>query len=79
MKFCFTALMLASASLASAQITITQAHLPKAKDPLRNSTASAAGVDPEPANRGANRTWDFSSLTATGQDIYKYVAANTTP
>lgn len=63
----------------SAQITINQNHMPSAGDTIRYSNASPAGINAAISNKGANRTWDFSNLSATGQDIYNYVAANKTP
>jgi PKD repeat protein len=63
----------------NAQITITTTQMPKAKDTLRYSTVSPTGLSLGLNVKGASQSWDYSSLVSNGQDIYKYVAANSTP
>ena len=66
-------------SAAQAQITITQSAMPSGGDTIRYSSAGLSGLVLDLANKGANRTWDYSSLTPSGQDIYNYQSANRTP
>jgi PKD repeat protein len=79
MKKLIPGILLFSVGSAFSQITINQNHMPLAGDTIRYSTASALGFNADVNNKGTNRTWDFSTLTASGQDIYNYVAANRTP
>lgn len=64
---------------AHAQITITQSAMPSGGDTIRYSSAGLSGLVLDLANKGTNRTWDYSSLTPSGQDIYNYQSANRTP
>ena len=53
--------------------------MPNSGDTLRYSTASATGLNLNIGQKGASQNWDYSKLTANGQDIYSYQAANRTP
>lgn len=68
-----------AAQTAIAQITITQSSMPSGGDTIRYSSANTVGANLDIKNKGASRSWDYSSLTATGQDLYSYIAANKTP
>lgn len=58
----------------SAQITIGTSHMPKSNDTLRYSEAAlTSSVDYRKS--GASQTWDFRSLTPTGQGLYEYKSA----
>jgi PKD repeat protein len=74
----FGSLLFFSAGLI-AQPTITQTSMPNSGDTLRYSTASAAGLNLNINQKGASQTWDYSALKASGQDIYRYQSANSTP
>jgi hypothetical protein len=67
------------ANFAQAQITITQTSMPSANDTIRYSSASPAGLNVSIQQKGPAQNWDYSKLTANGQDIYRYAAANSTP
>lgn len=62
-----------------AQPTITQNHLPKSGDTLRYSNGNLQGFNAQLQKKGANQTWDYSSLSATSQGLYSYLSANRTP
>lgn len=64
---------------AYSQITITQSAMPVSGDTIRYSTANLVGANLYINQKGANQTWDYSKLTSTGQDLYKYQSANKTP
>lgn len=68
-----------AAQAAFAQITITQSSMPSGGDTIRYSSASTIGANLDIKNKGASRSWDYSSLSANGQDLYSYIAANKTP
>jgi hypothetical protein len=63
----------------TAQITITSASMPAANDTIRYSTASPSGIGTSWKTKGGNQTWDFSTLTSTGQALNEYKSANKTP
>ncbi len=64
--------------LAQSQITITPANIPVSGDTCRYSSISATAITNYTAT-GANHTWNFASLTATGQDIRKFQPSTATP
>ena len=53
-----------------AQITITNTSMSGSSDTIRYSNGSPAGVNYD--TTGTGMTWDFSTLTATTQDLYEY-------
>ena len=63
----------------TAQITITSSSMPAAGDTLRYSTASPANIGTSWMAKGGSQSWDFSTLTSTGQGLYEYKSANKTP
>lgn len=67
------------AKVAVAQISITQSAMPGNNDTIRYSTANGVGLDLKLGTKGSNQTWDYSDLTPTGQDLYSYKSANSTP
>lgn len=77
---CFVlAILLVSFHGLTAQITITSASMPAANDTIRYSTASPSGIGTSWKTKGGNQTWDFSTLTSTGQALNEYKSANKTP
>ena len=77
---CFVlAILLVSLHGLTAQITITSASMPAANDTIRYSTASPSGIGTSWKTKGGNQTWDFSTLTSTGQALNEYKSANKTP
>jgi PKD repeat protein len=64
---------------AQGQITITQTSMPSANDTIRYSSAAAGGGGLNLQQKGESQSWDYSTLVANGQDIYRYASANTTP
>jgi PKD repeat protein len=62
----------------SAQITITNSHMPNIGDTLRYSTAATSGKTPL-TKTGANQTWDFTDLTPISQGLDEYVRSSRTP
>lgn len=79
-KSCLTLLLvfLAGTDLADAQITITSADLPSANDTIRYSNANPIPGWPI-SQAGPNQVWDFSTLTATSQDVEWYRSSLQTP
>ena len=70
---CFLlAILLVSLHGLTAQITITSASMPAANDTIRYSTASPSGIGTSWKTKGGNQTWDFSTLTSTGQSYYNF-------
>jgi len=61
----------------SAQIQITQAHMPSVNDTIRYS--SATGGTFNFVQKGANYNWNYSNLGITGQGVYKYEGVTSTP
>lgn len=60
------------------QITITSTEMPSANDTIRYSIVQQAlGADFK--STGTNKTWNFSSLNASSQDIYHFKSSSTTP
>ncbi|HLP13729.1 MAG TPA: T9SS type A sorting domain-containing protein [Flavobacteriales bacterium] len=71
-------ILLCTAITTNAQITITDADLPVVNDTFRLSTCiDTWSTDPTPT--GANFTWDYSYLVATGQDLDTCVSVSSTP
>lgn len=61
-----------------AQITITSSEMPSANDTIRYSIVQTApGVDFK--TTGANKTWDYTALKASSQDIYEFKNSSSTP
>ena len=74
-----TLLLLAAPAVAQVSPSIDRTDMPVAGDTLRLSTAAPvlpAGTPPL-TRRGANQTWNYGSLVATGQNVQRYVAINT--
>jgi hypothetical protein len=65
--------------VSSAQITITQADMPAINDTIRFTNAPVANLNFVPTNTGANKTWDFSTLGYTSQDVNQYKSSFSTP
>lgn len=63
----------------NAQITISSSSMPSAGDTLRYSTASPANIGTTWMALGGSQSWDFSTLTSSGQGLYEYKSANKTP
>ncbi len=61
-----------------AQITISNSDFASAGDTFRVSTAAGFGIN-DLDSSGANRTWDYSTLTALTQTIDTFVAVGATP
>ena len=62
-----------------AQITITQADMPSVNDTIRFTNAPVTNLNFFPTNTGANKTWDFSSLSYTAQEVNQYKSSFSTP
>jgi len=76
--FGFIAIVIATFT-ANSQVTITNKDMPSAGDTIRYSSVLPIGVSLNLKNTGANVTWDYSGLVATGNDLYEYKSALTTP
>ncbi len=63
--------------LAQSPISITSSNMPGQNDTIRYSTANPLSINV--AITGANTTWNFDTLTATGQGLYEYKSAVLTP
>ncbi|MBD2714841.1 hypothetical protein KBK19_07325 [Microvirga sp. STR05] len=78
----FLSLLLAGAVTARAQSpSITRADMPVATDTLRQSTAALvlpAGAPPL-TQRGANQTWNYSTLVATAQNVARFTTVPSQP
>ena len=61
----------------TAQITITQNHMPSLNDTIRYSPSNSTGLDF--VITGSNFNWDYSALKWTNQDVYKFQALTSTP
>ena len=61
----------------TAQITITQNHMPSLNDTIRYSSSNSTGLDF--VITGSNFNWDYSALKWTNQDVYKFQALTSTP
>jgi Secretion system C-terminal sorting domain len=64
---------------AIAQITILQGDMPVAGDTFRYNTVQAIGAGINVNNTGANFTWNFTNLTANGEDLLDYKRSAQTP
>lgn len=61
-----------------AQITISSSEMPSANDTIRySSVQQATGTDFK--STGANKSWNFSTLKASSQDIYQFKNSTSTP
>ncbi|HRH64207.1 MAG TPA: T9SS type A sorting domain-containing protein [Bacteroidia bacterium] len=63
---------------AQAQITITKNDFAIAGDTFRISNAAGLGIT-DLDSTGANRTWDYSALTAVTQTVDTFVSVSSTP
>ena len=61
------------------QVTITSNDMPKTNDTIRYSTVISLGVNLDLTNTGANSTWDYTNLKSSGNALYEYKSALTTP
>ncbi|MEZ4805778.1 MAG: T9SS type A sorting domain-containing protein [Bacteroidia bacterium] len=61
----------------SAQIQITQSHMPSINDTIRYSNSNVFNYDY--TLTGANYNWDFVNLNVVSQDIYKFQSLLQTP
>jgi hypothetical protein len=66
-------------NISFAQITITQADMPAVNDTIRYTNAPITNLNFVPTNTGANKTWDFSTLGYTSQDVNVYKSSFSTP
>src|SRR4051812_4445817 len=75
-KLLLALIMVGSAGLVHAQITVTATDMPVAGDSLRYSIAVDTSFNLGLGNTGANITWDYSGLNriAQGRDDYKSAA-----
>lgn len=64
--------------ITQAQISITNASMPKSGDTLRFSTAPVSSVGNYTVT-GANYVWDFSTLVPNGQRLREFKASTATP
>jgi hypothetical protein len=62
-----------------AQITISQSDMPSVNDTIRYTNAPVNTLNFVPTNTGANKTWDFSTLGMTSQDVNQYKSSFSTP
>lgn len=76
-KIYFFAFILITGAL-SAQITISNADMPKSGDTIRTSYAYSISGEDLTAT-GANHIWDYSALVAVAQNLEKYEAPDKTP
>ena len=75
----FTLLFSFVAHAIFAQITITQADMPSINDTIRFTNAPVNSLNFVPTNTGANKTWDFSTLGYTSQEVNQYKSSFSTP
>lgn len=76
MKNClFSFLMLGALNVANAQVSITANDMPVNGDTLRYSTTLAVGFNINLNDTGANKVWNFDTLTPTIQRIDEYKTA----
>lgn len=73
----FALLFLFSIGKINAQITITSVNMPASGDTIRYSTCSPTSISYTAT--GANTFWNYGSLIPTGQGMYNYKAASSTP
>ena len=78
MKAFFISVLLLIWSFSVAQIQITQQDMPLPGDTFRISTSSnLSGINYQYG--GSNKVWDFTSLTASGQEMRDYRSIASTP
>lgn len=62
-----------------AQISVTSSMMPVSGDTIRYSTVTPGALNLHLNETDTNHSWDYSSLSSSGQDIYEYLASNKTP